>query len=115
MAFAARSHDRGVTRIRILAPLLVVAALVAGCSSTPTVDRADLEDEISSQLEAKVGTAPDGVECPDDLTGEVGETATCTLTAGADELDVTVEVTAVEGDSVDFDIEVEELQEGEES
>jgi hypothetical protein len=105
-----RANDAVVTRsprTPVLALLLATAALAAGCSSTPTVDRSKLEDEISSQLEKQVGQAPDKIECPGDLTGEVGETERCTLTAGSDQLGVSVKVTAVDGEKVDFDIEVD--------
>ena len=96
--------------------LLAVAAVVlvgAGCSSTPTVDRADLEKEVSTQLEKEVGTAPDDVECADDLEGKEGETQRCTLTAGSDKVGLTVTVTGVDGTDVDFDIQVDDtVQDG---
>ena len=105
------ANDAVVTRTPktpVLALLLATAAVAAGCSSTPTVDQARLEDEISSQLEKQVGQAPDKIECPSDLTGEVGKTERCTLTAGSDQLGVSVKVTSVDGDKVNFDIEVDE-------
>ena len=91
-----------------LSLLVAAAALTAGCSSTPEVSQSKLEDEISSQLEKQVGTAPDKVECPGSLTGEVGETQRCTLTAGTDTLGVDVKVTSVDGEDVNFDIEVDD-------
>lgn len=106
-----RANDAVVTRTPetpVLALLLATATLAAGCSSTPTVDQSRLEDEISGQLEKQVGRAPDRIECPGDLTGKVGETERCTLTAGSDRLGVSVEVTSVDGEKVDFDIEVDE-------
>jgi hypothetical protein len=108
-------HDRDVKTSRILVPVVALAALAVGCSSTPTVDQSDLEGEVSAQLEQEVGTAPDDVSCPGDLTGEVGETMRCTLTAGEDELGLTVEVTEVDGEDVGFDIQVDEAGEGEPS
>ena len=91
---------------------LVALAALAGCGdSTPTVEQSKVEDTISSQLEAKVGTAPDDVSCPDDLEGKKGTTMRCTLTAGDDELGVTVTVTSVEGKQVNFDAEVDEMGE----
>jgi Domain of unknown function (DUF4333) len=92
----------------MLALLVCGGLLVAGCSSTPEVSPSKLEGEISSQLEKQVGTAPDDVECPDSLTGKVGETQRCTLTAGSDTLGVDVEVTSVDGDDVNFDIQVDD-------
>lgn len=84
--------------------LLVVAA-VTGCSAG-AVDQSDVEEQISAQLEAEVGQAPDRVECPEDLEAEVGATMTCLLYAGEDNIDVDVEVTSVDGDDVNFSIQV---------
>jgi hypothetical protein len=83
---------------------LASAALLAGCSSS--VSAADVEDQISSQLESQVGQAPDKVDCPGDLEGKVDATMTCVLTAGTDTIDVTVTVTEVDGSDVKFDIQV---------
>lgn len=87
-----------------LAGPVAAVALVGGCGdATPTVDRGSLEEEISTQLKAQ-DTAPDGVDCPGDLTGEVGTTMRCTVTQGGDDVPVEVRVTGVDGDRVDFDI-----------
>lgn len=93
----------------LLRPVLLAvagAALLAGCSSTPSVSQSKVEDQISTQLETQVGQKPDAVDCPGDLTGKVGEKMTCELTAGSDKLDVAVDVTAVDGKQVKFDIQV---------
>lgn len=86
--------------------VLVLAA--AGCSSTVTVPQDDIEERISAELEEQVGQAPDDISCPDDLKGEEGEEMECTLTAGEDELGVTVRVTGVDGDQVNYEIEVDD-------
>ena len=84
--------------------------VLAGCGDpTPAVKQAELEDKISSILEAKVGTAPDDISCPGDLEGAKGTTMRCTLTAGADRLGVSVTVTSVDGRTVNFDAEVDEM------
>ena len=85
--------------------VLATAAALAGCSAT-AVEAADVEDQVSTQLEAEVGEEPDKVECPEDLDAEVGATMTCVLTEGEDTLDVDVEVTEVDGSDVSFDIRV---------
>lgn len=105
-----RSHHLEVKSSRYLAPLVSLVALAAltGCGdSTPTVKQSKVEDEISQQLEAKVGQAPDDISCPGDLKGKVGEKMRCTLTAGSDKLGVTVKVKKVDGKKVDFDFEVD--------
>jgi type IV pilus biogenesis protein CpaD/CtpE len=104
-----------VTRFRALTVLAAAAFLAAGCSSTPSVSQSKVEDEVSTQLEAQVGQAPDSVDCPGDLTGEVGEEMRCTLTAGTDKVGLTVSVTEVDGSDVSFDIDVDdEVQGGDE-
>ncbi|MBC7275630.1 DUF4333 domain-containing protein [Nocardioides sp.] len=85
----------------------VAEATKDASASGATVDEIQLEERISTMLEEEVGQKPDEIDCPGDLAGAVGETMTCTLTAGTDELGVAVEVTAVEGSTVDFHIEVE--------
>lgn len=86
-----------------------VVSSTAGDGTTPSVAEAQLEERISAMLEEEVGQKPDRIDCPGDLPGTVDETMTCTLTAGADHLDVLVTVTGVEGTTVNFDIQVEEL------
>ncbi|MGB0102192.1 MAG: DUF4333 domain-containing protein [Nocardioides sp.] len=106
---------RKTAKLPLLLGLMAVAALAAGCSSTPTVEGDRLEGEVSTQLEQSVGVAPDAVDCPDDLEGEEGSSVRCTLTAGSDTVGLTVTVTGVDGDNVDFDIEVDDAVQGDES
>jgi hypothetical protein len=97
-------------RISRLAPLALTTALaVSGSCSAgdpPVVDRADVEEQVSTQLGEQAGREPEAVECPEDLEGEVDTTMTCVLRDGGQEYDVTVTVTEVEGTRVDFHIEV---------
>lgn len=72
-----------------------------------TVETDELEPEVTEQLtQLSGGVAPDAVDCPDDLPGQVDATTTCVLTAGEDRLETTVTVTSAEGPEVAFDIEV---------
>ena len=72
-----------------------------------TVEPDELEPEVTTQLtKLSGGTAPDAVDCPDELAGRVGATTTCVLTAGEDRLEVTVTVTSAQGPQVGFDIQV---------
>ncbi|QWC85956.1 DUF4333 domain-containing protein [Nocardioidaceae bacterium] len=93
--------------MRPIVPVLVlpVLALLAGCSAS-SVTQADLEQQVSSQLARQVGQEPDSVDCPGDLAAEVGAETTCVLGAGGETIDVMVQVTSVEGDTVRFAIEV---------
>ena len=89
-----------------------VVATVAACSfsagTNVSVDKGDLAKEISAQLEKQVGRAPDSVECPDDLKGEVGATTRCMLNDGGEKYGVDVNVTKVEGTDVKFDLKVDD-------
>ena len=73
-----------------------------------SVDRADVEEQVSTQLGAQVGREPEDITCPGDLPAVVGATLSCVLTDGGDQLDVALEVTGVDGADVSFDIEVGE-------
>lgn len=106
---------RQTARVKTLAAVLSVpVALLAGCSAEFSVggedgvDQAQVEQQVSRELEELVGQAPDLIECPGDLRAEEGTEMRCVLTAGEDRLGVTVTVTRVAGDDVDFDIEVDE-------
>ncbi|MFH5210629.1 DUF4333 domain-containing protein [Antrihabitans spumae] len=98
------------TASAVLAALASAALVSAGCSvsvGTAKVDKDDLAKQISTELEAEVGEAPDEVTCPDDLKAEVGATLTCQLTGRGETYDVTVTVTSVDDDdNVKFDIKV---------
>lgn len=90
--------------VLLTAPAWAACSLTAG---TPTVSADVLEDQISTRLEAEVGTRPEAVECPGGLTGKVGATQDCVLTHGEDRMEVLVTVTEVDDTDVRFSIEVE--------
>lgn len=97
---------------------LLVAVTLAGCAragtEVPPVAAADLETEISAEVEAEVGVAAE-VACPGDLPAEVGAQVTCTI-APSDEvtepLVAVATVTAVDTETgvVEFDIAVDTAQ-----
>jgi uncharacterized protein DUF4333 len=90
------------------AALATTVACSFSVGSGVTVDKKDLAKEISAQLEKQVGRAPDSVDCPDDLKGEVGATTRCTLKDGSDTYGVNVNVTKVDGTDVKFDLKVDD-------
>jgi Domain of unknown function (DUF4333) len=73
-----------------------------------TVDKNEVAQELSNQLEQQVGKKPDSVTCPDNLKGSVGATLRCELTDGAQTYGVTVTVTSVTGGVVNFDFKVDD-------
>ncbi len=87
-------------------------ATAAACSfsvgTSVAVDKKDLAKEISVQYKNQIGRAPESVECPDDLKGEVGATTRCTLNDGGETYGVDVNVTKVEGTDVRFDLKVDD-------
>ncbi|WP_193104029.1 DUF4333 domain-containing protein [Brachybacterium sp. FME24] len=100
------------TRLRsVVRPLALTAAAtfaLAGCGllGAGSLPADEVETKISEQLTAQVGQEPDEVSCPEDLPAEEGAEMTCELTADGESIDVMVTVTAVEDDTVNFDIEV---------
>lgn len=80
-----------------VAAALLVSAPLAGCGS---LDSADLEEELRTQLSADAGVNPDDVtvDCPDDIPAEQGQEFQCELTApNGDPVDVDVTLTDDEG------------------
>lgn len=90
----------------LLAPVLLLSACSGEVSvgGPATVDRADLEGEVAANM-----SGPDvdrfDVACEGDLEAEVEATQDCLITFSEDgsTTGVRLEVTAVEGDEVEFD------------
>lgn len=97
----------------VLAAVLVLAALAACTVSAdvdlgPGVEPEKLATQVSAALEESVGVAPDDVECDDQLDARADATTRCVLTAGEERYGVTVTATEVTGDTVDFDVQVDD-------
>ncbi|MFJ9028550.1 DUF4333 domain-containing protein [Streptomyces sp. NPDC102274] len=98
--------------------LSVVAAgvLLVGCSasvdvgtSAPKLSTDKLAATVAEKLAATTGQPKPDITCPEDLVGKVGTTTRCELTAGdGSTLGVTVKVTSVEGDEINFDIKADD-------
>ena len=99
----------GRSRPLIALPLLALGLTACG----GTLSAGEVATQAEAALEEQVGSRPD-ISCPEDLDAEVGAETRCTLTAGGDptEYGVTITVTAVEGDTAEFDIVVDEEQAG---
>jgi hypothetical protein len=92
-------------------PLIATPVLMFGlaaCGSS-VVTAEETATKAEDALEAQIGTRPE-ISCPDDLEAEEGAETRCVLTAGGDptEYGVTVTVTSVDGDTVNFDVQVDE-------
>jgi hypothetical protein len=95
-------------------PLIAVPFLLclAACGAS-SLSAEDVATGAEDALEETVGERPD-ITCPEDLPAEVGAETRCTLTAGGDptEYGVTVTVTSVEGDTANFDVQVDAEPQG---
>ncbi|MCP3015726.1 DUF4333 domain-containing protein [Nocardiopsis dassonvillei] len=89
--------------------------LSTGCSfqfGTGAVDAEQVAERSSEMLAEEVGQTPDGFTCPEDLPAEVGAEIRCELTADGQTLGVTVTTTSVDGNDVQWDIEVDDAPAG---
>ena len=95
-------------RLRLLITSPVLLGLAACGTSVVTAE--DTAAKAEEALEEEIGVRQD-VSCPDDLEAEEGAETRCLLTtAGEDptQFGVTVTVTSVEGNTVNFDIQVDD-------
>lgn len=103
----------GEVHIRALvfaaAVISCAALLLSGCSfsfsvsgGTPTVAKADLQNDITKKFEG-AGETPQSVSCRDDLEGVVGSTVRCEVVVSAtNAIEAIVEVTKVDGTTVSY-------------
>ena len=101
----------------VLSTLATVAtgALLVGCSSSvhvgdsePTMSAEKVATLVSEKLASTTGQPKPDIVCPEDLAGKVGTTMRCKLTAkDGSTLGVTVTVSSVDGDRINFDIEAD--------
>ncbi|MER5894993.1 MULTISPECIES: DUF4333 domain-containing protein [unclassified Streptomyces] len=90
--------------------------LLVGCSGSVSVGSSDpklssdkLADTVAEKLASTTGQPKPDITCPEDLAGKVGTTTRCTLTAkDGSTLGVSVKVTSVEGDQINFDIKADD-------
>jgi hypothetical protein len=101
-----------VSRCRLLAPAVLLLAVLSACGPDP-LPAAQVAASAEKALQRQIGVRPD-ITCPKELEAKVGATTRCTLTAGGDptKYGVTVTVTSVDGDSPDLQVEVDKQPEG---
>lgn len=96
-------------------PAVAVGALLVGCSASVNVDKSQpklsadkLATTVAERLAATTGQPKPDIICPEDLSGKVGTTTRCTLTASdRSTVGVTVTVSSVNGDKINFDIKAD--------
>ncbi|MEV0491716.1 DUF4333 domain-containing protein [Streptomyces atratus] len=94
---------------------VAVGVLLVGCSgsvsagtSKPQLSADKLAASVAEKLATTTGRPKPDITCPEDLVGKVGETTRCTLTANdGSTLGVTVTVTSVDGDQIQYDFEAD--------
>ncbi|MFE2291542.1 DUF4333 domain-containing protein [Streptomyces sp. NPDC059452] len=95
---------------------VAAAALLVGCSGSITVGNSEpklssdaLASTVSKKLAESTGQPEPDVTCPEDLVGKLDTTTRCTLTAGdGSTVGVTVTVTSVVDDRINFDIKADD-------
>ncbi|MGW1917406.1 DUF4333 domain-containing protein [Streptomyces sp. NPDC002076] len=103
------------TAVSILSAV-AAGTLLAGCSasvsvgkSEPKVSAGKLATTVSERLAEQSGRPKPHITCPEDLTGKVGSSTRCKLTADdGSTLGVTITVTSVKGTQVNFGIEADD-------
>jgi hypothetical protein len=97
-----------------VAGVALAALALAGCTfGTPTLAKGSVEKTVSDTLADELGQTPEQVRCPEDLEGTVGTQMDCTIVWQGRTVGLTVTVTAVDGTTVKFDIDVaEDLAQG---
>ncbi|MEU3305641.1 DUF4333 domain-containing protein [Nocardiopsis sp. NPDC055551] len=99
-------------RIIAGAALGALPLLLAGCSFSfggpGAVPADDVAEQSARMLAEEVGQIPDEVTCADDLPAEVGSEIRCELVDDGVTYGVTVTVTSVEGNDVEWDIVVDD-------
>lgn len=69
------------------------------------VAKSVLEKKVGDQVGQKAGVTVDSTVCTGDLPPTVGQSVTCSLTAGAEKVDVKVAVTGVDGGLINYSID----------
>ncbi|GAQ58425.1 DUF4333 domain-containing protein [Streptomyces acidiscabies] len=97
------------------AALAATALLLTACSASVEVGNKSkmssgkLADVVAKRLAETTGQPKPHITCPEDLKAKVGTTTRCTLTASdGSTLGVSVKVTSVDGDRINFDIKADD-------
>ncbi|MGI5048691.1 DUF4333 domain-containing protein [[Kitasatospora] papulosa] len=99
-----------------VAVAVTAGVLLTGCSASVSVGKSDpklsadeLAATVSEKLARTTGQPEPDITCPEDLAGKVGTTTRCELTADdGSTLGVTVTVTSVDGERINFGIKADE-------
>jgi hypothetical protein len=84
--------------------LLLLVVALAACGGGAAVSADDVESQAQEQFSAQFPV--DSVDCPEDLPAEVGAEIVCTLESEGKSFEMTATTTAINGEDVDFDLEL---------
>ncbi len=87
------------------ASALLLAGVLGGCSGAG-LDDDDLVTTLRTQLDGH-GVHADDLRCPSGLAAVVGESVRCTFTVGGQPVDAVATVSAVDGETVTYDVHTE--------
>ncbi|ORB68743.1 DUF4333 domain-containing protein [Mycolicibacterium tusciae] len=91
-------------RTALVATMVALAVLIAGCGSTIKPDGA--AQSVADLVKKQTGFEPKDVKCPEGVEAKVGGTFECKFTGPeATEYTADMRITKVEGDDVEFYIE----------
>ncbi|MEU5106359.1 MULTISPECIES: DUF4333 domain-containing protein [unclassified Streptomyces] len=107
--------------VRLSATASIISAvaagvLLSGCSASVSVEKSSaprlsadkVATIVAEKLAATTGQAKPDITCPDALEGKVDTTTRCKLTADdGSTLGVTVTVTGVDGNKINFDVKAD--------
>ncbi|AFM17787.1 hypothetical protein Mycch_3035 [Mycolicibacterium chubuense NBB4] len=91
----------GVT-LRRTAEVKSVQGLMMNFDLVPMLTKAEVESSLLDELATHLGKRPDSASCSGNLEGHTGNTVDCTVLAGAETAALTLTVTAVDGDKIDY-------------
>ena len=90
---------------RRTAAVVLLAGVLGGCSSAE-LDEGDVVTTLRTEL-GRNGVQADDLRCPNDLRAEVGASVRCTFTVGGQPVDAVATISAVEGETVTYDVHTE--------
>ena len=90
--------------LRLVALLSVAVLSLTACGGASVVPASDVEAQAEEQFSQQFPV--DAVACDEDLPAEVDAEIVCTLESEGKTFEMTVTVTSVDGDDVNFDLEL---------
>jgi hypothetical protein len=91
--------------LRRTSAAVLMASALGGCSGAE-LDDDDLVATLRAEL-ARHGVQADDLRCPSGLRAEVGESVRCAFTVGGQPVDAVARISAVDGETVTYDVHTE--------